>query len=114
MSPESFEDNPCYDTSLDVFSYGGVMLYTVTGKWPTLIAQIKRDPITNELTALSEIERRQQYLDEVTGEAEVLIPLVKDCLKNDPTMRPSMFELSSKIKPLKVCCILATIIIAQL
>ena len=105
MPPESFEDNPCYDTSLDVFSYGGVMLYTVTGKWPTPITQVKRDPITNELKALSEVERRQQYMDELTGEAVVLKPLMKDCMNNDPTMRPSMFDLSSKIKPLKVCVI---------
>ena len=106
MPPESFEDNPRYDTSLDVFSYGGVMLYTVTGKWPTPIAQVRQDPITNELKALSEVERRQHYLDEVTGEAEVLKPLMKDCLNNNSNMRPSMFDLSSKIKPLKVCVIM--------
>ena len=110
MPPESFEDNARYHTSLDVFSYGGVMLYTVTGKWPTPIPQVKRDPITNELKALSEVERRQQYLDEVTGEAEVLTPLMKDCLNNDPTMRPSMLKLSCKIKPLKVCVITTRIL----
>ena len=104
MPPEAFEDNPHYDTSLDVFSYGGVMLYTVNRKWPTPSAQVKRDPLTNELKALSEVERRQQYLDEVTGqEGEVLIPLIKDCLNNDPSMRPAMSDLSLKIKPLKVC-----------
>ena len=103
MPPEAFEDNPHYDTSLDVFSYGGVMLYTVNGKWPTPSTQVKQDPLTNELKALSEVERRQQYLDEMTGEeAEVLKPLIKDCLNNNPTMRPSMFDLSSKIQPLKV------------
>ena len=108
MPPEAFEDNSHYDTSLDVFSYGGVMLYTVNGKWPTPSAQVKRDPLTNELKALSEVERRQQYLDEVTGqEAEVLKPLIKDCLNNDPTMRPSIFDLSSKIKPIKVCIMIA-------
>ena len=106
MPPEAFEDNPHYDTSLDVFSYGGVMLYTVNGKWPTPSAQVKRDPLTDELKALSEADRRQQYLDEVTGEeAEVLKPLIKDCLNNNPSMRPSMFDLSSKIKPLKEVCI---------
>ena len=104
MPPEAFEDNPHYNTSLDVFSYGGVMLYTVNGKWPTPSAQVKRDPLTNELKAVSEVERRQQYLDEVTGEeAEVLKPLIKDCLNNDPSMRPLLSELSSKIRPLKVC-----------
>ena len=76
MPPEAFEDNPHYDTSLDVFSYGGVMLYTVNGKWPTPSAPVKQDPLTDGLKALSEVERRQQYLDEVTGEeAEVLKPL---------------------------------------
>ena len=102
MPPEAFEDNPHYDTSLDIFSYGGVMLYTITGKWPTPTAQVMQDPITNELKALSEVERRQQYLDEVTGQAEVLKPLIKDCLNNKPTLRPSVFDLSSKIKALKV------------
>ena len=106
MPPEALQDNPHYDTSLDVFSYGGVMLYTVNGKWPTPTAQVKQDPFTNELKAFSEVERRQQCLDEVTGqEAEVLIPLIKDCLNNDPSMRPAMSDLSSKIKPLKVCIV---------
>ena len=82
------------------------MLYTVTGKWPTLTAQVRLDPITNELKAVSEVERCQQYLDEVKGEAEVLKPLIKHCLNNNPNMRPSMFDLSSKIKPLKVCVII--------
>lgn len=103
MPPETFKDNPDYDNSLDVFSYGGVMLYTVNGKWPTPKAQVMEDPLTNELKALSEVERRQEYLDEMTGQAEVLKPLIKDCLNNNPTMRPSIFDLSSKIKPLKVC-----------
>ena len=34
MPPEALEDKPQYDTSLDVFSYGGIMLHTVNGKWP--------------------------------------------------------------------------------
>ena len=106
IPPEAFEDNPHYDTSLDVFSYGGVMLYTVSGKWPTPTAQIKQDPITNELKTLSEVERRQQYLDEVTGQAEVLKPLIMDCLNNDHSLRPSILDLSNKIKPMKVCVII--------
>ena len=30
--------------------------------------------------ALSEVERRQQYLDKMSGEGEVLRPLVEECL----------------------------------
>ena len=106
MPPEAFEDNPHYNTSSDVFSYGVVVLYTVNGTWPIPSAKCMQDPLTNKLKTLSEVERHQQYLDEVTGqEGEVLIPLIKDCLNNDPSMRPAMSDLSSKIKPLKVCIV---------
>ena len=32
MPPEALEDKPQYDTSLDVFSYGGIILHTVNGE----------------------------------------------------------------------------------
>ena len=107
MPPESLEDNPQYDTSLDVFSYGGITLYTVEGKWPKPTALTKYDPVTQKPKAFSEVERRQEYLDKMTGEAEVLRPLVEACLDNDPVKRPSILTLSEKIKPLKVVMILS-------
>ena len=103
MPPEALEDNPQYDTSLDVFSYGGITLYTVNGKWPKPTAPTKLDPVTRHIRGFSEAERRQEYLDKMTGEAEVLRPLVEACLDNDPVKRPSILTLSEKIKPLKVC-----------
>ena len=103
MPPETFTDKPQYDVSLDVFSYGGIMLHTVNGKWPKPTALTKYDPVTRQPKAFSEVERRQEHLDKMTGEAEVLRPLVEACLDNDPVKRPSILELSEKIKPLKVC-----------
>ena len=103
MPPETFADKPQYDVSLDVFSYGGIMLHTVNGKWPKPTALTKYDPVTRQPKAFNEVERRQEYLVKMTGEAEVLRPLVEACLDNDPVNRPSILELSEKIKPLKVC-----------
>ena len=103
MPLEAFGDKPKYGTSLDVFSYGGIMLYTVNGKWPRPTALADFDPVTRQVRGFSEVERRQEYLDKMTGEAEVLRPLVEACLDNDPVKRPSILELSEKIKPLKVC-----------
>ena len=103
MPPETFADNPQYDVSLDVFSYGGIMLHTVNGKWPKPTALIKYDPVTQQPKAFTEVQRRQEYLDKMTGEAEVLRPLVEACLHSDPVKRPSILELSEKIKPMKVC-----------
>ena len=103
MPPEALEDKPQYDTSLDVFSYGGITLYTVNGKWPKTTVMAKLDPVTGDLKAFTEVQRRQEHLDKMRGEAEVLRPLVEACLDNDPVKRPSIVELSEKIKPLKVC-----------
>ena len=107
MPPEALEDKPQYDTSLDVFSYGGIILHTVNGKWPTPTPLAKFDPVTRQVRGFSEVERRQEHLDKMRGEAEVLRPLVKACLDNDPIKRPSMLDMCKKI-PLKVCvCVCA-------
>ena len=100
MPPEALGDKPRYDTSLDVFSYGGIMLHTVNGKWPEPTPLTEYDPTTHQLQVkgLSEVERRQEYLDMMTGKAEVLRPLVEACLHNNPVKRPSIFELSEKIE----------------
>ena len=103
MPPEALEDKPQYDMSLDVFSYGGITLYTVNGKWPKPTVLTKFDPVARQAKAFTEVERRQEHLDKMRGEAEVLRPLVEACLDNDPVKRPSIVELSEKIKPLKVC-----------
>ena len=103
MPPEALENKPQYDTSLDVFSYGGITLYTVNGHWPTPTIMAKLDPVTRCVRGFSEVERRQEHLDKIRGEAEVLRPLVEACLDNNPVKRPSIVELSEKIKPLKVC-----------
>ena len=103
MPPEALEDKPQYDTSLDVFSYGGITLYAVNGKWPKPTVMAKLDPVTRQVKGFSEAERRREHLDKMRGEAEVLRPLVEACLDNDPVKRPSIVELSEKIRPLKVC-----------
>ena len=102
MPPEALEDKPQYDTSLDVFSYGGIMLHTVNGKWPTPTSLAKFDSMTRQVRGFSEVERRQEHLDMMEGEAEVLRPLVEACLDNDPAKRPSILDMLKKI-PLKVC-----------
>ena len=88
MPPETLEENPQYSTSLDIFSYAGIVLHVVNQEWPTPIGQVRRDPQTNVLTALTEAERRQKHLDKMSGPAAVLEPLVVASLNNDPNKRP--------------------------
>ena len=84
--------------SSDVFSYGGVALYAVVGDWPVLSNPIIYHSKTRDNIILSEVERRQQYLDKMIGEAEVLRRLVEECLDDDPAVRPTMEVVSERIK----------------
>ena len=52
--------------------------------------------------ALTEAERRQHYLDKMSGGAGVLKEMVERCLENDPDDRPSIIEVSEIIESFKV------------
>ena len=76
------------------------MLFVATHKWPTpLMEQLEFDPVTNKLVPHSEVERRQDYLDEMTGDMKWFKPLVESCLSNNPVGRPTMPVV---VKTLKV------------
>ena len=105
LPPEIFTGDDC-GTSLDVFSYGALMLHTISGEWPMPTTRVEFNTLECQTRGYSEVERRQEYLNKVIGEAEMLRPLIEACLNNDPTKRPSVMELSEIIKPLKVCYIM--------
>ena len=98
MPPEASSHHEEYGLPLDVFSYGGVTLYTVVREWP-----MPSDPMQKTMkgVVLSEVERRQQYLDKMIGEAKILRPLVEECLNNDPARRPTIEIVSERIKEMK-------------
>ena len=102
MPPESLGEMPNYDTSLDVFSYAGIVLHIVNQEWPSPTNQVIQDSKTGKLTALSEVERRQAYLDMMKDGAEVLKPLVKACLHNVASKRPTIAAVFQLLEPLKV------------
>ena len=105
MPPESFGEKPNYDTSLDIFSYAGIVLHVVNQEWPSAANQISTDPKTGKVRGLSEVERRQGHLDKMKGGAEVLKPLVKACLHNLPSKRPTIAAVFKLLEPLKVSVI---------
>ena len=98
MPPESLSNSPVYGPPMDVFSFAGIILHTFNQQWPRPTEQVQFDPRTRKRVALSEIERRQQYLDKMIGEAEVLRPLVEECLDDDPTVRPTISTVCERIQ----------------
>ena len=98
MPPEALASSPLYGPPMDVFSFAGIILHTFNQQWPRPIDQVQFDPKTRKMIALSEVERRQQYLDKMIGEAEVLKPLVEECLDYDPAVRPIIATVCEKIQ----------------
>ena len=102
MPPEALEANPVYGIAVDVFSLAGIALHVFAEEWPTPSGQKKRDPVTKRLLALTEAERRQEYLDKIPESTCTLKGLIVRCLDDDPDERPPIQEVSEIIESLKV------------
>ena len=98
MPPEALIRSPVYGHAMDLFSFAGIILHTFNQQWPSPTEAIQFDPKTRKRVALSEVERRQQYLDKMIGEAEVLRSLVEECLDYDPAVRPSIANVCERIQ----------------
>ena len=104
MPPEALSIRPVYGPSLDIFSYGGVILNVTTQLWPQPSDRTQLNPDTNVWEVVSEVNRRQQYLDKMIGGASDLKPLVLLCLNDNPTSRPPLTQVSMTIKRAKDEC----------
>jgi len=103
MPPEALaaSENVKYERELDVFSFGCVMLHTLSHQWPTPSEPVVTDPLTFEMKAKSEVERRSSYFDKISeGKPSALIPLIKGCLNNIPKKRISIVEVCGKLERL--------------
>ena len=104
MPPEALDDKPVYGPPLDVFSFGGIILYVTSRQWPTPKSWSQIDPKTRKGIFLSEVERRQQYIDKMIGGDADLKPLVMSCLEDDPELRPTGTDISERLKKMKEVC----------
>ncbi len=94
MPPEVMVANPCYDTSIDVFSFGVMVIHTFTAEWPEpKVGQTRIDPASSDrLIGVSEAERREEFLRSMTPD-HPLMNLVMCCLSNNPQRRPLAAEI---------------------
>ena len=94
MPPEAFKPNPDYSTKLDVFSFGCVIIHTVTQQFPIPGLEYAK---TAEATyvKISQIDRRTKLILALkcTPGAEILHDVVLKCLNDNPDDRPNMDEL---------------------
>ena len=95
MPPESFMDNPEYDESLDMFSYGNLILNVINQKWPQ-----PTDRVTKDKKVALELDRRQGDLAEM-GETHPLRKLAERCLSEEGKDRPKAIQAVEELFELK-------------
>ena len=100
MPPESLATKPIYGLSLDIFSFGGVILYICIQQWPELapLMEFNQDGMRSVLT---EIQRRQQHLDKMIGVYTDLKSLVISCLDDNSKNRPLVGQVLQEIQQVK-------------
>ena len=88
MPQEALAKDPVYGKDIDVFSFACVCLHTFSRKWPTPTMPNVVKPGSTELVAVSEADRRSEYLNAVENES--LQRLLVRCLNNVRTDRPDI------------------------
>ena len=97
LAPEALHDPPRYNEKLDVFSFGNIIISTLTHEWPNPGPpnQYQGD----QLVALNELQRREHYVVKFTAQEEQLfLPIVRPCLENRPDKRPSSVMLVQELR----------------
>ncbi|XP_065886319.1 cyclin-dependent kinase-like 1 isoform X2 [Dysidea avara] len=92
MPPEALIDEPVYSLPIDVFSIGCVCVHVVSMKWP-----MPKNQVTAARTILSEIERRVNYLADMTRYPK-LKQLAEHCLQDKPEDRSDIGEVIKCLK----------------
>ena len=103
MPPEALTKRPVYGPPLDVFSYGGVVLNVITQQWPEPTDKMQLN-VNEQWELVSEVTRRQSYLNMLCGGAMDLQPLVVSCLDDNPKKRSLVTQIYTEIKRIKDVC----------
>lgn len=109
MPPEAFQDHvrggkTDYNDTIDVFSFGVIVLFTLTQMFPNEVLPPTYPDVNKPGAVLgrTEIERRSKYFDIAehifkTDEDKWLIKLCQHCLQNDPKSRPKAMVIHENL-----------------
>ena len=101
MPPEAQGGGSRYDTSLDVFSFGHLSLFTVTQNPVRPLLPPTYNNTQGQLCARSEAKRRHEFVkkaENLLSEKRPLAQLIKQCLHNTPSQRPHTEQLLARLQ----------------
>ena len=98
MPPEAMPARPKYTSKVDIFSFGVLVVHTLSGEWPTpsgVYAEHPRDP--GRMIPVNEFERRRESIDRIS-EGHPLLCLIEQCLSNVASRRPDAAEVVRQLQ----------------
>ena len=101
MPPEALQVHAEYGTSLDMFSFGILVVHVVTGGLPSAQLAATATDSYGRLVARSEVERRAEHFRKM-DDGDLLTVLARQCLQNDQGSRPTAREVSEQLQTLLV------------
>ena len=96
MPPEVMVASPKYNTSVDEFSYGILMIHMFSGRWPEPQVGPNRTKPDGTLIPVSEAERHEVFLRTI-GSDHPLMDLVLKCIHNHPQARAHASEIVDRL-----------------
>ena len=93
MPPEAMFSRPKYTSKVDIFSFGVLVVHTLSGEWPNPSGAFAEDPNNpNGVVSVTEFERRRESVDRIS-EGHPLLGLIEQCLSNVASRRPDTAEV---------------------
>jgi serine/threonine protein kinase len=92
MPPEANQPTPKYDSSLDMFSFGHLILFIVLQEFPSNLHSYTYPDPTNpgRVLARTELDRRKNYVDQCVaklGSKSTIVHVMCSCLSDTPQKR---------------------------
>ena len=100
MPPEAQEQGHDYDTKIDIFSFGHLLLYVLNQKEPRVKKATYKCGHPPKLVGRTELERRDESIHQMKqqlhgGESHPLYLIVSQCLDDEPDKRQTCQEILS-------------------
>ena len=107
MPPEAVQDKPVYTEKIDCFSFGVIIVQTLTRQFPKpgdRLQEVELNhpglPAGTVCVRVPEVNRRQNHISEIPPNHS-LLPITLDCLKDKDNERPSAHQLCERVADLK-------------
>ena len=107
MPPEAVQDKPVYTEKLDCFSFGVIIVQTLTRQFPKPGDRLQEVELNHPglprgtvCVRVPEIDRRQNHISQIPPDHSFL-PIALDCLKDKDNERPSAHQLCERVADLK-------------